>query len=81
MDIPLSIAGRVVLKDGNKYKKKIVNLTKPLCVIPSEAIHQNKSANTNLDLNAQIDLIPVIILDKEKDTTTDSILLSIFKEI
>lgn len=67
MDIPLSIAGRVILKDGNKYKKKIVNLDKPLCVIPSEAIHQNKRANTNLELNTQVDLIPIISLDKEKD--------------
>ena len=67
MDTPLSVSGRVILKDDNKYKRKIVNLDKPLCVIPSEAIHQNKNANTNLDLNTQIDLIPIISLDKEKD--------------
>ena len=67
MDIPLSFSGRVILKEGNKYKRKIVNLNKPLCVIPSEAIHINKRANTNLDLNTQIDLIPIISLNKEKD--------------
>lgn len=67
MDRPLSIAGRVIYKSGNKYKKDIIDLKEPICVIPSEAIHQNDSANTNLDLNTQIDLIPIISLEKEKD--------------
>lgn len=67
MDRPLSISGRVIYKEQDKYKKKIINLKKPLCVIPSEAIHQNSSANTNLDLNAQIDLIPIIGLSKKEN--------------
>ena len=67
MDRPLSISGRVILKDGNVYKKRIINLSEPLCAIPSEAIHVNNIANTNLDLNTQIDLIPIISLSKEKD--------------
>ncbi|MBQ6687103.1 MAG: M18 family aminopeptidase [Bacilli bacterium] len=67
MDRPLGIAGRVIYKQGNKYKKEIIDLNEPICVIPSEAIHQNDSANTNLDLNTQIDLIPIIGLSDEKD--------------
>lgn len=67
MDRPLSIAGRVIYKQGNKYKKEIIDLKDPICVIPSEAIHQNDSANTNLDLNTQIDMIPIISLSDEKD--------------
>ena len=66
MDRPLSIAGRVIYKKNDKYIKEIIDLKEPICVIPSEAIHQNDSANTNLDLNTQIDLIPIISLsDKE----------------
>ena len=67
MDRPLSMSGRIIYKEDDNYKKKIINLKEPLCVIPSEAIHQNDSANTNLDLNTQIDLIPIISLDDEKD--------------
>ncbi len=67
MDRPLSIAGRVIYKESNVYKKKIIDMKEPICVIPSEAIHQNDTANTNLDLNTQIDLIPIISLDDEKD--------------
>ena len=67
MDRPLSIAGRIIYKEGNKLKKKIINLNEPLCVIPSQAIHQNSSANSNLDLDKQIDLIPIISLSKAKN--------------
>lgn len=67
MDRPLSIAGRIIYKEKNKYKKSIINLKEPMCVIASEAIHQNDSANTNLDLNTQIDLIPIVSLTDEKD--------------
>ena len=67
MDRPLSIAGRIIYKENNIHKKKIININDPICVIPSEAIHQNNSANTNLDLNTQIDLIPIISLSEEKN--------------
>ena len=67
MDRPLSISGRVIYRENDKYKKKIINLEEPLCVIPSEAIHQNSSANSNLDLNTQIDLIPIIGLNNKKE--------------
>jgi len=71
MDRPLGIAGRVIYKDNDVYRKKIINLTEPKCVIPSEAIHQNDSANSNLDLNSQIDMIPVISLSDDKDIVND----------
>jgi len=67
MDRPLSISGRIIYKTKDKYIRKIINLEKPVFVIPSEAIHQNDIANSNLDLNTQIDLIPIISLTNEKD--------------
>lgn len=67
MDRPLSMSGRIIYKEGNEYKKRIVNLKEPICVIPSQAIHQNEHANTNLDLNTQIDMIPIIGLKNEKN--------------
>ena len=67
MDRPLSIAGRIICKKLDKYQKKIIDLNEALCVIPSEAIHQNDSANSNLDLNTQVDLIPIISLNNDKD--------------
>ena len=66
MDRPLGLAGRVIYKDKDVYRKKIINLEEPKCVIPSEAIHQNDKANINLDLNSQIDMIPIISLSDDK---------------
>lgn len=67
MDRPLSIAGRIIYKKDNKYIKKTIDLNDTICIIPSEAIHVNNKANTNLDLNTQIDLIPIISLHEEQD--------------
>lgn len=67
MDRPLGISGRVIYKVNNQYKRRIINLDNYLCVIPSEAIHQNDIANSNLDLNTQIDLIPIFGLDIENN--------------
>lgn len=66
LDRPLSLAGRIVIKKDNKLLTKIVDYGKPLLIIPSVAIHQMSEANTNLDLNMQIDLQPIFALSKDK---------------
>jgi len=66
LDKPLSIAGRVIYKENNKFIKKIIDLKEPICTIPSVAIHQNDTANSNLDLNSQIDLIPIISINQKE---------------
>jgi len=66
LDRPLSITGRIIYKNNSKFVKKIIDLKKALCIIPSVAIHQNDTANTNLDLNTQIDLIPIISINKKE---------------
>lgn len=64
LDHPLSLSGRVIYKKDNILKTKIIDFKKPMLIVPSVAIHQNDKANTNLDLNAQIDLQPIISLSK-----------------
>lgn len=59
-DRPLSIAGRVIVKEGNKLVSKIVNVEKDLLVIPSAAIHLKKDVTTN----PQKDLLPLASLTK-----------------
>ncbi len=65
MDRPLSIAGKIVTKKKNEYQSHIIDLKKTVAIIPSVAIHQNDKANSNLDLNTQIDLMPIISTKKE----------------
>ena len=62
MDRPLSISGRVIYKENNKYKKKIINIKEPLCVITSEAIHQNNTANTISPISQTNEILNIVII-------------------
>ena len=41
-DRPLSVAGRLVVKDGEQIVTKLVDVKKDLVMIPSLAIHMNR---------------------------------------
>ena len=60
-DRSLSVAGRVIVakKDGN-LESVLVNVDEELLVIPSVAIHMNREANKGIELNPQIDLLPLM---------------------
>ena len=62
LDRPLSIAGRVALKSNDVFAPKIrlVDFQRPLLVIPNLAIHMNREVNKGIELNRQIDLMPVL---------------------
>ena len=59
LDRPLSIAGRVVCKENNKLVTKLVDINRPLCVIPNVAIHQNRSINDGYKYTYASDIIPL----------------------
>ncbi len=63
LDIPLSVAGRVVRRIGNTLRTETVTDSKIL-VIPSLAIHMQREANKSLALNPQIDLSPILSLSE-----------------
>lgn len=62
MDRPLSFAGRVLVKGKNPMTPKtiLVDMEKPLMVIPNVAIHQNQTVNDGIKLTKQNDMLPVI---------------------
>jgi len=67
LDRPLSIAGRVTLK-GNSIlcpKTELVNINKPILIIPNLAIHMNRNVNKGVELNKQVDMLPVLGLINE----------------
>lgn len=70
LDRPLSLAGRVVTLTNGIYETKLVNIPEDLLVIPSQAIHINREANTKLELNPQTDMLPVLSLSNEKNLET-----------
>lgn len=57
-DRPLKVAGRVVIKkDGAFITKNVVSDYE--LIIPSQAIHINRSVNDGMTINAQTDMCPV----------------------
>lgn len=67
-DRPLSIAGKVSLKGKSPLKPetKLVNINKPLLIIPSLAIHMNREVNEGFKINKQVDTIPLLGLINER---------------
>lgn len=64
MDRPLSIAGRVALRSENPMKPitKLINIKRPILIIPNLAIHMNRDVNQGVALNRQSDMLPLISL-------------------
>ena len=59
LDRPLSIAGRVVVKEDGKLVTRLLNIDRDLCVIPNVAIHFNREINKGFAYNPQVDLLPL----------------------
>lgn len=59
-DRPLSVAGRVMVKNSKgNIEEKHIALDKDLLLIPNLAIHMNRKANEGLTYNKQIDMLPL----------------------
>lgn len=61
-DRPLGVAGRVALKSADPFIPKMVlyRSKKPIMVIPNLAIHMNREVNKGVEINNQIDLMPIL---------------------
>ncbi|MDU5111866.1 MAG: M18 family aminopeptidase [Clostridium sp.] len=82
-DRPLGIAGKVSLKGKSPLKPevKLVNINKPLLIIPSVAIHMNRSVNEGFAVNKQKDTLPLIALINEKFEKNNYLVNAIAKEL
>lgn len=58
-DRPLSLAGRVLVRQDGVLTAKTVQIDRDLLVIPSVAIHMNRSANDGVRLLANVDTLPL----------------------
>jgi aspartyl aminopeptidase len=65
-DRDLSLAGRVTFKNRkDQVTSVLVNLEKPIAVIPSLAIHLDREANKERNINPETDLTPVLLNENE----------------
>ena len=60
LDRPLSVAGRVTVEENGCLRTRLVDVDRDLLVIPSLAIHINRSVNDGAALKPNVDLRPVM---------------------
>ena len=60
LDRPLSVAGRVLVKEGDAIVSRLVALDRDLLLIPSVAIHMNREVNDKASFNKQVDMLPLL---------------------
>lgn len=59
-DRPLSLAGRIIIdKSDGRLESRLVDIKRPLCVIPSLAIHMDRNVNSGHEINMQKEMLPV----------------------
>ncbi|MBS4957108.1 MAG: M18 family aminopeptidase [Clostridium sp.] len=82
-DRPLSIAGKVSLKGASPLKPEVrlVNINKPLLIIPSLAIHMNREVNEGFKINRQVDTLPLLGLINDKLEKEDYLMNILAEEL
>jgi len=76
-DRDLSIAGRVdYLCEDQSLKSCLIDLRRPVAIIPSLAIHLDREVNQSKSVNAQKDLPPVLSIAGVRDSSFDDLLLA-----
>ncbi|WP_195986784.1 M18 family aminopeptidase [Clostridium sp. D53t1_180928_C8] len=82
-DRPLSIAGKVSLRGSSPLKPetRLVNINKPLLIIPSLAIHMNREVNDGYKINRQVDTLPLLGLINDKLEKEDYLMNIIAEEL
>lgn len=68
-DRDLSMAGRVTYRDqSDQIASMLVNFERPVAVVPSLAIHLDREANNARSINAQKDIVPLLLQLPAEDT-------------
>lgn len=82
-DRPLALAGRVVLKGDNILypETKLININKPILIIPNVCIHMNRNINKGVEINPQKDTLPLLSLVNEELEKGNYLLSLISKEL
>ena len=80
-DRPLSMAGRVTIKTDNLLKPEqlLIDMKKPIMVIPNLAIHMNRKVNEGVEINPQIHTLPLLTMINE-NIVKDNFLMGLIAE-
>ncbi len=73
MDRPLSVAGRIIVKEDGQLTSRLVDVDRDLLMIPNLAIHMNREINKGYAYNRQKDMLPLCGGIESKDAFFDII--------
>lgn len=82
-DRPLAIAGKVAIRGASPLKPetKLVNINRPLLIIPSLAIHMNREVNEGYKINRQVDTLPLLGLINDSLEKEDYLIKLLSEEL
>lgn len=60
LDRPLSVAGRVTMRAEGGLVSRLVDLERPVALIPNLAIHMDRKANEGKAYEAHVDMLPLL---------------------
>jgi len=67
LDRPLSVAGRLAVREGDGVGVRLVNLDRDAVLIPNQPIHFNREVNDGYKYDPQVDLLPLYGDESAKD--------------
>lgn len=70
LDRPLSLAGRVTFRENGRIVSRLVDLSRPVALIPNLAIHMDRNANDGKTYDMRVDMPPLFSLAGAKGPTS-----------
>jgi aspartyl aminopeptidase len=82
-DRPLALAGRVFVKTDSPMEPecRLVNINKPIAILPNIAIHMNRQVNSGVAFDNQKDILPLLKTVETKFEKKNYLLNLISKEV
>lgn len=78
-DRPLALAGRLVMKENGTLREKLVQIDKPVFMIPNLCIHFNRDMNEKGSCNKQTEILPLFCM-KEENADKGNYLYALIQE-
>lgn len=73
-DRPLALAGRVLVREGDRIESRLLATEREVAIIPSLAIHMNRGVNESFAPNRAVDLCPLISAGDLKQGDFDALI-------